>query len=211
MNRLGIFGTSGMAREAGDIACELGYAPVYVARDQAELAAWSFPGEAILESNIDRYTDMGYAIGIGDSNIRQRVAQRFAGCLRFVNLIHPSATFGHAQRQIIEARHGVIVCAGVRFTNNIRVGDFTIFNLNATISHDVVIDDFVYVAPGAHIAGNIHIGMRCWIGTGAAINQGTGDSRLHIGADTVIGSGAVVVKTCEPNAVYVGIPAKRIK
>lgn len=211
MKRLGIFGTSGMAREAGDIACELGYAPVYVARDQAELTTWSFLGEAILERDIDRFTDMSYVIGIGDGSVRQRVAQRFAGRLRFANLIHPSATFGHAQRQSIEARQGVIVCAGVRFTNNIQIGDFTIFNLNATISHDVVIDDFVYVAPGAHIAGNIHLGMRCWIGTGVAINQGTGDARLFIGADTVIGSGAVVTKACEPNAVYVGIPAKRIK
>jgi len=211
VNRLGIFGTSGMAREAGDIACELGFAPVYIARDQAELEAWSFPGEVILESEIDRYPDLGYTIGIGDGDIRQRIAQRFTGRLRFVNLIHPSATFGHGQRQIIEARQGVIVCAGVRFTNNIQIGDFTIFNLNATISHDVVIDDFVYVAPGAHIAGNVHVGTRCWIGTGVAINQGSGEARLLIGTDTVIGSGAVVVKPCEPSAVYVGIPAKRIK
>jgi acetyltransferase-like isoleucine patch superfamily enzyme len=99
----------------------------------------------------------------------------------------------------------------VRFTNNIQIGDFSIFNLNATISHDVVIDDFVYVAPGAHVAGNVHIGTRCWIGTGAAINQGSSDARLFIGADTVIGSGAVVVKPCEASAVYVGIPARRVK
>lgn len=211
MNRLGIFGTSGMAREAGDIAWELGYAPVYVARDKTELDAWPFPDEVILETDVNHYLDMNYSIGIGDNNIRQRIANRNAGLLRFTTLIHPDATFGKGQRQVIEARQGVIVCAGVRFTNNIQVGDFCIFNLNTTISHDAIIADYVYVAPGAHITGNVNIGARAWIGTGVAINQGNSERKLHIGAETVIGSGAVVLTDCEPNAVYVGIPARKIK
>jgi sugar O-acyltransferase (sialic acid O-acetyltransferase NeuD family) len=211
MNRIGIFGTSGMAREAGDIAWELGYEPIYVARDQVELEAWSFPGQVILESDVNRYLDMSYVIGIGDNFIRQHIAQRYAEHLHFASLIHPTASFGKGQRQLIEAKRGVIVCAGVRFTNNIEVGDFCIFNLNATISHDTVIDECVYVAPGAHITGNVHVGTRSWIGTGVAINQGSNIIKLRVGADTTIGSGAVVVKDCEANAVYAGVPARRIK
>lgn len=211
MSRVGIFGTSGMAREAGDIAWELGLEPVYVARDQVELDACSFSGLVILESDVDRHLDMSYVIGIGDNGIRQRIATRYVERLNFVNLIHPSASFGKGQRELIEAKRGVIVCAGVRFTNNIQVGDFCIFNLNSTISHDVVIDECVYVAPGAHITGNVHIGTRSWIGIGVAINQGNESLKRRIGADTTIGSGAVVVKDCEPNAVYAGVPARRIK
>lgn len=211
MSRIGIFGTSGMAREAGDIAWELGLEPVYVARDKTELDAYAFQGQIILESDIDRYQDMGYVIGIGDNGIRQQIAQRYTGRLRFTNLIHPSASFGKGQRELLEAKRGIIVCAGVRLTNNIQVGNFCIFNLNSTISHDVVIGEFVYVAPGAHITGNVHIDARAWIGTGVAINQGTETRRRYIGADTTIGSGAVVVKDCEPNAIYIGIPARRIK
>lgn len=211
MRRIGIFGTSGMAREAGDIAWELGLEPVYVARDQAELDSYVFPDQVILESNIDRYQDMGYVIGIGDNGIRQRIAKHNVERVKFVNLIHPNATFGRGQRELIEAKRGVIICAGVRFTNNIQVGDFCIFNLNSTISHDVVIDEFVYVAPGAHITGNVHIKKRVWIGTGVSINQGTETLKRRIGSDTTIGSGAVVVRDCEPNAIYVGIPARRIK
>lgn len=99
----------------------------------------------------------------------------------------------------------------MRITNNIQVGDFCIFNLNSTISHDVVIDEYVYVAPGVHITGNVHIGVRVWIGTGVAVNQVTESHKRRIGADTTIGAGAVVVKDCEPNAIYAGIPARRIK
>lgn len=211
MSRIGIFGTSGMAREAGDIAWELGLEPVYVARDQADLDAYAFPGQIILESDIDRYQDIGYVIGIGDNSIRQHIAERYTGRLRFTNLIHPSASFGRGQRELLESKRGVIVCAGVRFTNNIQVGDFCVFNLNSTISHDVVIDECVYVAPGAHITGNVHIEARVWIGTGVAVNQGTESHKRRIRADTTIGAGAVVVKDCEPNAIYVGIPARRVK
>jgi sugar O-acyltransferase (sialic acid O-acetyltransferase NeuD family) len=211
MNRVGIFGTSGMAREAGDIAWELGLEPVYVARNQAELDACAFPGQVILESDVDRNHEMDYVIGIGDNGIRQRIAQRYVSRLRFANLIHPSASFGKGQRELVEAKRGVIVCAGVRFTNNIQIGDFCIFNLNSTISHDVVIDECVYIAPGVHITGNVHIEPRAWIGIGVAINQGNESLKRRIGADTTIGSGAVVVKDCEPNAIYVGNPARRIK
>ena len=211
MKDIGIFGTSGFARELGDIACELGYRVIYVARDQPELQAWSFPSEVMLESDVGDHRDMEFTIGIGENAIRQKVAQRFADTLHFANLIHPSATFGQRQRDAIKASQGVVVCAGVRFTNNIQIGDFTVFNLNVTIGHDVIVDDFVNVAPGACISGNVHLGARCLIGTGTVVNQGTADAKLLIGADTIIGSGSVVIKTCESNAIYVGIPAKRIQ
>lgn len=211
MNRVGIFGTSGMAREAGDIAWDSGLEPIYVARDQAEMDACSIKGQVVLESDVDSYSGIDYAIGIGDNSIRQHIAQRYSGRLRFTNLIHPSASFGRGQRQMLAGNRGIIVCAGVRFTNNIQVGDFCIFNLNSTISHDVVIEEYVYVAPGVHITGNVHIEQRAWIGTGVAVNQGTESLKRRIGSDTTIGAGAVVIEDCEPNAIYVGIPARRIK
>ena len=212
---LGIFGTSGFAREVDDIACALGWHTVFIARDAAEREAWQGPGEVLLECDLaaTAATTAGwqFTIGIGDNAARQKVAQRHASQLDFINLLHPSASFGRGQQALIEARRGVIVCAGVRFTNNIQVGDFSIFNLNVTVGHDVTVDDFVNVSPGANISGNVHIGSRCWVGTGAALNQGTPEAKLQIGADTMIGSGSVVVRDCAPSAVYVGIPAKRIK
>jgi len=211
MKTIGIFGTSGFAREVVDIASELGYQTILIAKDQVELDAFGFEGEVMLEQDLDRFGQIDLAIGIGENAVRQKIASRYASRGRFINLIHPSASFGKGQRARIEASQGLIICAGVRFTNNIQVGHFSIFNLNATIGHDVVVEDFVNVAPGANVSGNVHLGARCWIGTGAAINQGTAEGKLQIGPDAVIGSGSVVVKNCEGSAVYVGIPAKRIK
>jgi len=211
MKKLGVFGTSGFAREVADIADELGYEPFLIAKDEIEAAAGSHVWPVVLESDLDQSQEAVYALGIGENNIRAKVAERYSGKLKFVNLIHPSATFGKYQLDQIQAREGVIVCAGVRFTSNIIVGNYSIFNLNATIGHDVIVEDFVNIAPGAHISGNVWIKRGCWVGTGAVINQGSDEKKLSIGVETTIGSGAVVIKDCDEQAVYVGAPARRIK
>jgi sugar O-acyltransferase (sialic acid O-acetyltransferase NeuD family) len=211
MKPLGIFGTSGWAREVADVAEALGFTPFFVARDASEATGVPPGFRVILEGEVETGTAAPFAIGIGDNKVREKVAHRFEGKLHFPPLLHPSATFGIGSRAVVEAQPGVVVCAGVRMTNNLRIGKFCVFNLNATIGHDVVVEDFVNISPGAHISGYVHIGARSWIGTGATINQGDAHEHLRIGADTMIGSGAAVVRSCDSGAVYVGVPAKRIK
>ena len=210
MTPLGIFGTSGFAREVDDVACALALRTVFIARDAAERDAWGRSGEVMLEADIGNGCGMQFAIGIGDPGLRRKVARRHGAALQFINLIHPSATFGRGQRALLEQRRGVTVCAGVRFMNSIQVGDFTVFSLNATIGHDCIVDDFVTIAPGVNVSGHVHIGSACWLGTGAAVNQGTVRAKRSIGEGTVIGSGAVVIHDCEPGAVYAGVPARKL-
>ncbi|WP_336146500.1 NeuD/PglB/VioB family sugar acetyltransferase [Marinobacter salarius] len=210
-NRIGIFGTSGMAREAGDIAWASGLEPVYVARDESELQAWNFSGPVILEKEIERYADLPFVIGIGENSIRKAIAERFRDLLRFSNLIHPSATFGRGQREVLEACKGSIVAAGARLTSGIVIGDFCLFNQNVTVAHDCVLGSYVHVAPGANLSGNVHLKDGCWVGAGAVVNQGSNKEKRVVGENTVVGSGAVVIEDCEADAVYAGVPAKRIK
>lgn len=211
MRTVGIIGTSGMAREAGDVAWSLGIEPIYVARDPEELASWQYPDEVIVESDITRYADMQFVIGIGDGSVRRLVASRLRNAVRFRNLIHSTATFGRRQRESMEGRVGIIVCAGARLTSGIDVGDFVIVNQNACVAHDVKIGSFVHLAPGACVSGNVDLGDCCWIGAGAIINQGTPLARLAIAPGTIIGSGAVVTKSCVDAGTYTGVPARRIK
>ena len=53
---------------------------------------------------------------------------------------------------------------------------------------------------------DVVIGDNCWIGTGAIILPGA-----VIPNGCVIGAGTVVTNNLEPDGVYVGIPAKRIR
>jgi sugar O-acyltransferase (sialic acid O-acetyltransferase NeuD family) len=209
--RIGIFGTSGMARESRDIADALGVSVVFVACDSAELATFAEHGDSILESDAERFKDMPFVIGIGEGAIRRKIATRFAGKIKFGNLIHPTSTFGRGQREVVESRQGIIICAGVRLTSNIVVGDFSIFNLNATVNHDCVVGNFVTISPQACILGNVEIKSGAWIGASATINQGTNVAKRMIGSDTIIGSGAVVLHDCEADSVYAGVPARKIK
>lgn len=210
MKPLFIFGTAGQARDVADIAAAVGYRPVFVTHDRNEIAAWSQDDELVLEEVAVRRTSEAFVIGIGDNDLRARIAKRYAATLRFASLLHPDASFGRGQRARIEERVGTVVFAGVRFTNNISVGDFCNFNLNASVSHDCEIGDFVNVSPGANITGNVRIGAGAWIGAGAVINQGSNARKLEIGCGTTIGSGAVVVRDCEPNSVYAGVPARKV-
>lgn len=59
-------------------------------------------------------------------------------------------------------------------------------------------------APGA--PRPVQIGDGSWLGAGAIILPG-----VTVGAGCVIAAGAVVTKDCEPNGLYAGVPARRVK
>lgn len=209
MERLFIFGMSGFARETNDVAHALGYQASYIAASAAERLQWRGEELVILEHEIGDFEGADFAIGIADTGTRRKIAIRYGANLNFVNLVHPAATFGKGQREMIEVRRGVIVCAGARFMNTISVGNFTVFGLNTTVGHDVVVEDYVTIAPGANISGNVRLCEGVWVGANATINQGRPGRLLAIGAGATIGSGAVVLKDCDPGGVYVGVPARK--
>jgi maltose O-acetyltransferase len=67
------------------------------------------------------------------------------------------------------------------------------------------------VGPATHRAGGgtpvfapITVEEGCWIGAGAIVLGG-----VTIGRGCIIGAGAVVTHDCEPNGLYVGVPACR--
>jgi maltose O-acetyltransferase len=50
------------------------------------------------------------------------------------------------------------------------------------------------------------IGDGCWLGTSALVLPG-----VTIGSGCVIAAGAVVTADCEPDGVYAGVPARRVR
>ena len=80
----------------------------------------------------------------------------------------------------------------------------------ALIGHNVVIatlnHDMNPTKRASMIAQPIHIGKNVWIGSNATILAG-----VSIGNGAVIGAGSVVTKDVPENAVYAGVPAKKIK
>lgn len=211
MEKLFIFGQGGQARELAGIASALRYKPVLLSASNPPGLTNAHGLDVIAEERAVELTGAVFAIGIGDNTTRARVAARYGDRLAFPSLLHPDASFGLGQREQLMACKGVVVQAGVRMTTNIAVGDFCNFNLNATVSHDCRIGAFSTLSPGACVAGSVHLGVGVWIGIGAVVSNGSDDNPLVIGDNAVIGAGAVVIRDCEADAVYVGIPARRIR
>lgn len=205
-----IFGTGGHARDVAEVARAMGRTPVFVTRDTIEQERWTAADAITLEAEAVQTPNADFAIGIGDNRARARLAAAYPR-LRFPALVHPDTSLAYGQRKAVDATHGTIIFAGVRMMAGVTVGSFCTFNLNVTVSHDSEIGEFANLAPGANVAGNVRIGSFAWIGAGAVVNQGTDARKLEIGADTIIGSGAVVLGDCGPNSVYVGNPARKIR
>lgn len=108
---------------------------------------------------------------------------------------------------------------GVEIANNVHIGSNTIVcqgTLSPTIiENDVKIDNLVHIAHNCHIqsramiiacaeiSGGVTIGEDSWIAPNACVRQ-----KISIGAESLVGLGAVVVKNVEDKAIVMGNPAK---
>lgn len=205
-----IFGTGGHARDVAEVVRALGRKPVFVSHSVNEEQSTKTGDRIIPEDLALRIENADFAIGIGDNRARARIASTYAH-LRFPALIHPDASLTQARQEGTVIGAGAVIFAGARVMAGVSIGCFCTMNLNVTVSHDCDIGDFVNLSPGAHIAGNVCIGRGAWIGLGAVVNQGSDDRKLIIGAGTIVGSGTVVLRDCDPDAVYVGNPARKIR
>lgn len=210
--KIAIFGASGFSHEVADICIASGYTNIVLIDKQAGLninSKFKVLDESYVESlSVDEYK---FIIGIGDNRIRKDIFYKY-GNLAYTNVIHPTASFGLGQRESIEKRVGNIVAAGVRFTNGTKVGNFGIYNLNSTIGHDCVIEDYVNICPGVNISGNVTILKESFIGTNACIINGQSMTcRVTIGERATVAAGAVVIWDVPDGAMVMGIPAKVVK
>ncbi len=141
-------------------------------------------------------------IAIGSPVIKAMIFSKLSNNhISFPTVIHHKAYLG--DRDTIAIGPGSIITPGCALTNDIKIGNHVLVNLNCTVGHDVSIGDFSSMMPGANLSGNVKIGKKVLVGTGAQILQG-----LTIGDEAVIGAGSVVTKNVLANAVVKGVPAK---
>lgn len=103
----------------------------------------------------------------------------------------------------IQIGAGAVLCPFVTVTSDVVIGVGFHANLYSYVAHDCRVGDYVTLAPGARINGNVTLGSHCYIGTNAVIRQG-----LTIGEGAVVGMGAVVTRDVPPGVTVVGNPAR---
>ena len=148
--------------------------------------------------------DFYVVCAIGNAAVRRKKAEQLSGIagLHFATLTDPSVKMSDS----VKIGEGSIICAGSALTTDIEAGAHNIINLNCTIGHDVVLEDFVTLYPGVNVSGKVRIGAVSEIGTGSCIIQG-----ITLGAGTITGAGTTVVRNLPGNCTAVGCPAGIIK
>lgn len=205
MKKLVIVGSGGFARETEWL----------VERINHHVPTWDFLGFIDNDNNSNRVigddqfiieykSELFVAIAIGTSKIRQKLFEIYKKNpnIQFPNLIDPSVMYSERIRWGV----GNIICAGTIITVDVKIGSCNIINLDCTVGHDCIIENFVTINPSVNLSGNSVVKSLSNIGTGSQVLQGT-----EIGCDSVIGAGAVVNKDLPDHCTAVGVPAKVIK
>lgn len=121
---------------------------------------------------------------------------------RFVKLVHPTATIGPE----VSIGFNTLIMGGVQTTVDISIGNHCVVRPNTVISHDVKIHDYCLIGANVSISGNVEISRLSYIGAGSNLIQG-----LFVDEGTLVGMGAVVLRSTTPCSVVVGNPARPLK
>ena len=195
-DKLIIVGASGHGKVISDIAIMNGYKDIVFLDD--DVSKKKCAGFCVIGKTDEAINMTGDKIvAIGEPRTREKVQNRIVT----VKLIHPDAVLG--SRVLIG--NGTVVMAGVVINADTQIGEGCIINTCASVDHDCVLEDYVHIAPGAHVCGGVKVGKMTWIGTGATICN-----NVNICCNCTIGAGTVVVKDIKEEGTYVGVPAKKI-
>ncbi|MGC9932351.1 acetyltransferase [Priestia aryabhattai] len=202
--KLLIIGASGHGKVVADIALKMN--------------RWQ--SIAFLDDNLDIKTSMGIEVigkssdafkyvreydifvGIGNNTIREKIQRKLeAEGATIPIVIDPNAAIGTE----VKLGLGTVIMPGSVINCCTTVGRGCIINTGATIDHDNLIEDYVHISPGVHLAGTVKIGQGSWLGIGSVISN-----NLNITSRCMIAAGAVVVKDITETGTYIGVPARRV-
>lgn len=152
--------------------------------------------QLVIKHNVSRYI-----LGIGNMRVREKLIPYLDKHMEAVNVIHPNSEIS---KHAVIGR-GILIESFTKIANGATVGNHCIINPFSAINHDQTIGDNVLIASGVNLAGH-SIGKNTIIADGVTIGF-----KKYIGANCIIGEGAVVTKNIPDNSVAFGIPAKVIR
>lgn len=139
-------------------------------------------------------------IAIGDNATRKRLSLSYQA--KYGTVKHSSAFISNS----VLVEEGSVVLHQSVIQIGSRIGKHVIINTNASVDHDCLIEDFVHIAPGSTLCGNIKIGAGTLVGAGSTIIP-----NITIGKWGIIGAGSVIIKDVPDYAVVVGNPGRIIR
>lgn len=203
MKRLAILGASGHGKVVADAAELSGWNEIVFFDDAwpdvKSNSVWPVLGNtADLLASVGEFSGVAVAIGNNAIRLEKLNLLRNQGVV-LPAIIHPNSVVS----RYAKIGDGSVVCAGVIVNADAQVGAGAILNTGCSIDHDCVLAEAVHISPGARLAGGTKVDACAWVGIGAVVRQ-----LITIGADSVVGAGAAVVKDVPEGATVVGVPAQ---
>ena len=153
---------------------------------------------------VNSENEVNVAICVGSPALRRKIAQKYQQNpnVKFPNLVLVNTYVC----EDVKMGQGCIISMDARVSTNVELGDFVFMNTGSKVCHDGRIGSFVTLAPDAKLAGNVVVGECSEIGLGANVIQ-----RITIAENVIEGAGAVVVRDIAEACTAVGVPARAIK
>lgn len=199
-----ILGASGHAKVIADIVKKNNDILIGFLDDNLEIQnKIVFDSKKVLGTieDVYKYSGCYFIIGIGNNKVRKIISNKYSN-LKWYTAIHPNAVIANE----VKIGEGTVIMAGTVINIGTKIGKHCIVNTSSSLDHDNVLEDYVHVSPGSHLAGTVRIGEETWICAGVTIIN-----NISIANDNVIGAGATVIRNIEDsNSTYVGVPIRKI-
>ena len=92
-----------------------------------------------------------------DSKVRERIVDELQGNIDFINLI--SRDFVNLSE--CSLGNGLTIAQKCIITSDVKLGNFIQINLNVSIQHNCLIEDYVTIAPSVSLMGNVKNRKAC--------------------------------------------------
>ncbi len=200
MSTLLLVGAGGHGRVVASIAEDSGYSDIAFtdARYPELKNSGIWP---VISQNSDQQNYGEQFISIGSNEMRADT-DRHLGFPEMPILAHPNSVI--SRHATVTA--GTVIVAGAVVSGFSQVGRSCILNTNCSVDHDCILENYVHISPGAHLAGSVTVGNNTWVGIGAVVREG-----ITIGSNVKIGAGAVVINDVPDGVTVVGNPAKPLE
>ena len=120
------------------------------------------------------------------------------------NYIHPSVLISP---NVNIGSFGVYLLPSTVIMPCCDIMDYVMVSVNSIISHHTTVEEGVFLSFGVNLGASIIVRKYAYIGISATIMTGVHE----LGANCLIGAGAVVIKDVPDNAIMAGVPAKILK
>lgn len=147
-----------------------------------------------------------FTVGIGDTRLRRNMVAKSltAGLSPLPTIIHNSAII---QDPSCIIGYGGFIGPKCVLTTNIVIKNYVTLNLNTTVGHDTVLEDYVNCSPSVSVSGNVHLKQGVSLGTGTVVRE-----KISVASHVVSGAQSCIVRNIlEEDVVVAGVPSQILK